>query len=210
MKGNYNNIAPYYDRLSQVIFGRAIINAQKYLVGFITTGNTILIVGGGTGWILEEIAKRHFEGLQITYLEISEKMIDLSVKRDWGKNKVIFINKSIQEVAIDGQFDIVMTPFLLDNFSPKTVELVFEKIHKRLSPSGLWLFTDFQVNPKHKYWQKPLLKIMYLFFKLCCNIEAGRLPDTSTLFDRFRYKKTSSKMFFHNFICSQVFQQQNN
>ena len=78
MKNNYNTIAGYYDFLSRTIFQRSIINAQVALLSYIKPNSTVLIVGGGTGWILEKIEPA---GLEITYVEISENMLALSRKR---------------------------------------------------------------------------------------------------------------------------------
>lgn len=208
MKGNFNNIAPYYDQLSKIVFGDAIVNSQLYLLNFINAKSTILIVGGGTGWILNEISKKYPTGLEITYIEISEKMIELSKKRDFGKNKVIFINESMQEAVLYQEFDVVITPFVLDNFSNETTKEIFKKIDNKLKSSGKWLFSDFQLSAKHSLWQKPLLRLMYFFFRVMCNIEASSLPETSSLFDGSDYKKISSKTFFHDFICSSFYQKQ--
>ena len=57
MANNYNSIAKYYDTLSRVIYQRAIIKAQVFLIQFIKDNDRILLVGGGTGWILEELSK---------------------------------------------------------------------------------------------------------------------------------------------------------
>jgi ubiquinone/menaquinone biosynthesis C-methylase UbiE len=205
MKGNYSFVAPYYDYLSRIIFGDAIVIAQKFLVTFILPNSTILIVGGGTGWILEEIAKKHAAGLQIIYIDSSKKMIASARRKNFGNNKVIFINGDIREVAINYVFNIVITPFVLDNFSNSTTIKVFDKIHNSLSTGGHWLFTDFEVSEHGKLWQKHLLKAMYFFFKVACNIEATALPDTDTLFHRYRYAIVSSKTFFRNFIRSVVY-----
>lgn len=208
MKANYNSIAPFYDGLSRLIYGDAIVNAQKFLVDAIVPNSTILIVGGGTGWILEEISKKHSTGLQIIYVDISQKMIELSKRRYIGNNKVIFLNADIQNVELSETFDVVITPFLLDNFSPRTANLVFNKIHCRLVLDGLWLFSDFQVSDKRNLWQKLLLKVMYFFFIVLCNIEATELPDTNFLFSKNSYRLVSSKTFFHRFICSFIYQKQ--
>lgn len=210
MKRNYNNVAPFYDQLSRLIFGDAIIKAQRFLVESIQANSTILIVGGGTGWILEEIAKKHPEGLQITYVEISEKMIALSKKRYVGNNHVIFINKPVQQVALDQRFDVVITPFMLDNFSTNTVNFVFQKLHQCLFTGGLWLFADFQISSGSHLWQKALLKMMYFFFEIVCGIEADRLPDTNSLFKKNKYQVVFSRTFFNHFICSMVYTKQSN
>lgn len=205
MKGNYNNVASFYDRLSNFIFGNSIVYAQRFLIESILPNSSILIVGGGTGWILEEITARHVEGLQITYVDSSEKMIALSKNRNIGLNKVVFVNSSIQHFDDGKGYDIVITPFVLDNFSTKTIEIVFKKIHERLLPSGLWLWVDFQLSEKHYFWQKPFLKSMYLFFRIVCGIEANNLPDTSKLFKAYQYKKLILQSYFKDFISSAVY-----
>jgi ubiquinone/menaquinone biosynthesis C-methylase UbiE len=205
MKANYNGIAPFYDSLSRLIYGSAIVNAQKFLVDTIVADSAILIVGGGTGWILEDISQKVPAGLHMTYIDISEKMIELSKRRYIGNNKVIFLNADIKHVELRPMFDVVITPFLLDNFSARTATVVFDKIHGCLSPGGLWLFSDFQVSNERNLWQKLLLKLMYLFFRLSCNIEANELPDTNLLFSKNGYKIISSKTFFQDFICSIIY-----
>ncbi|GEO07918.1 class I SAM-dependent methyltransferase [Segetibacter aerophilus] len=202
MKGNYNSIAPFYDFLSKAVFGTAIVNAQQFLIQTIPPKSIVLIVGGGTGWILEEICKVHAEGLQIVYVEPSEKMVAISKKRNAGGNKVSFINEAIQDAAPNNKFDVVITPFLFDNFLPPTAQWVFEKIDRLLVPEGSWLFADFQLVRKSAWWQFIMLKIMYLFFRIVCRIEANHLPDTDVLFDQHEYKLIRSQTFFKNFICS--------
>ena len=77
MAANYNNAAWFYDSLSRVVYGKALIDAQVYLLQYIQPNSTILIVGGGTGWILEEVARIHPTGLQITYVEAYAQMMAL-------------------------------------------------------------------------------------------------------------------------------------
>ena len=71
MASNYDNSAAFYDQLSQMVFGKALIRAQLYLLQQVPPNSTVLIVGGGTGWILEELSNIHYSGLAITYVEIS-------------------------------------------------------------------------------------------------------------------------------------------
>jgi ubiquinone/menaquinone biosynthesis C-methylase UbiE len=203
MAANYDNSAWFYDRLSRVIYGKALIRSQVYLLKFIPAHAEILIVGGGTGWILEEIAKVHPSGLKITYVEISAKMMALSRKRNTGNNKVIYINKEIENVAMQNQYDVLITPFLFDNFTEQTLQKVFSHIHNSLKPGGLWLNTDFRLTGK--WWQALLLHSMFIFFRVICRIEATRLPDIEKLFEQHRYKGISQKSFFGDFILSTAY-----
>ena len=207
MLNNYDNIAKYYDFLSRVVFFKSQVNAQTYALKRIAKHSHILIVGGGTGWILEEIRKIHSGGLSIVYLEISLKMIELSMARDCGANEVVFVNEGIEDFSALERFDIICTPFLFDNFSQQRADLIWVKINGMLRTSGLWLFTDFNLERQGgKWWKQFLLKSMYAFFKLLKIVEASALPDTKSNFEQFNYLKLEERYFYGSFIQSTIYQ----
>lgn len=203
MPANYNNSAWFYDKLSGLVFGNSLINAQKYTLQFIPARAHILIVGGGTGWIINEITKIHSSGLKITYVEVAAEMMALSKKRDIGENEVVFINDAIENVMLPPDFNVVITPFLFDNFREDTLSRVFDHIHSMLKTNGVWLNTDFQLTGK--WWQMLLLKSMLIFFKLVCNIEASKLPDIETQFKQHGYTVIAEKTYFGDFVGSKVY-----
>ncbi|MBB6112959.1 class I SAM-dependent methyltransferase [Mucilaginibacter lappiensis] len=203
MAANFNNSAWFYDRLSRLVYGRALVNAQLYLLGFIKPNSNILIVGGGTGWILEELTKLYPLGLHITYVEVAAGMMELSKKRNTGGNKIAYIQNAIEQVNLNPGFDVVITPFLFDNFTEQTLKTVFNHIHNLLKPQSLWLNADFQLTGK--WWQLFLLKSMFVFFRLICGIEAGKLPEIKTHFTANSYAVVDEKTFFNDFIVANVY-----
>lgn len=202
MSSNYDNSASFYDSLSRLVFGRALIQAQVYMLPHIPKNSHVLIIGGGTGWILEEITKLHPLGLNITYVEISAKMMALSRKRNFGNNQVNFINMPIQQVT-PGLQDVVITPFLFDNFTEVNLPPLFAHIHTALKPGGLWLNTDFQLTGK--WWQYVLLKSMLLFFKILCGVESWRLSDIARQFNNYKYTLIEEKTFFNQFVVTKLY-----
>jgi ubiquinone/menaquinone biosynthesis C-methylase UbiE len=203
MAANYDNSAWFYDRLSRVVYGRALIRSQVYLLKHIPKNSNILIAGGGTGWILEEITKVHPSGLTITYAEISSNMMALSKKRNVGNNEVIFLNEPVENIETGKFYDVVFTPFLFDNFTEETLQNVFAHIHSRLKPGGIWLNTDFR--PAGKWWHTLLLKSMIIFFRTICGIEAKKLPDIEKQFEQHQYEMIDHKSFFGEFILSTAY-----
>jgi len=203
MANNYDNAAWFYDSLSRMVFGKAIINSQIYLLQYIPSASKILIAGGGTGWILDELTRLHPSGLKVTYIEVSAKMMAKSAKRNIGINEVAFINAPVEDVILPSDFDVVLTPFLFDNFNLPTANLVFEHISATLKPGGLWLYADFE--PTDKLWQLMLLKTMHAFFKIVCGVEANKLPDVKSLFAQQLYTTVKSKAFFRDFIKATVY-----
>jgi ubiquinone/menaquinone biosynthesis C-methylase UbiE len=204
MPSNYDNSAWFYDRLSRLVYGKALVNAQVYLLPYVPPNSNVLIVGGGTGWILEELARVHPNGLNITYVEISAKMMVLSKSRNYRDNKVIFINQAVEEVIFTDNFDVVFTPFLFDNFKEETLQKVFAHLHHQLKTGGLWLNTDFRLTGK--WWQNVLLKSMFLFFRAICGIETSVLPDIERQFRQHGYMVVAEKSFFGEFVISAVYQ----
>jgi ubiquinone/menaquinone biosynthesis C-methylase UbiE len=206
MPNNYNKIAKHYDLISRLVFGKSIIKAQVSLLQFIPPKGSVLIVGGGTGWILEEISAIFPQGLMITYVEISSQMISLAQKRNCAKNTIDFVNKPVESFIPGNKFDVIITPFLFDNFMEEKIKIVFAELNASLKMQGRWLFADF-VNEKNKniLWQKMLLKTMYIFFRITCNIETQKLIDMEVFF-KTEFSKINESRFYAGFIKAAVYE----
>lgn len=203
MKNNYDKIAPYYDVLSRLVFFRAQLKAQIDQLSFIPAGSQLLIVGGGTGWILEEITKLHPAGLTITYVEISEKMLALSSKRNVKGNVVTYVRAAAEDFKTDLKYDVVLTAFLFDNFNSENIYLVFSQLNDMLKGGGYWLFCDFYYSKATgRTWKWYLLKTMYLFFNKISQIEAKDLINTEHHFARAKFIPAKIAYYYSGFIKS--------
>jgi ubiquinone/menaquinone biosynthesis C-methylase UbiE len=200
MLSNYNNAAWFYDRLSRVVYGHALVKAQTHFLHLIPVNAKVLIAGGGTGWILEEITKQHPTGLNITYVELAEKMMAISKKRNIGANTIKYLNLPVEEADLQLSFDVIITPFLLDSLSPTNFDKVFSSLHNLLKSGGLWLNTDFQLTGK--WWQVALLKSMYLFFRLIGCVENVALPAIKQAFIDADYVVIDEQPLFGEFILA--------
>ena len=64
MKANYDKIAPIYDMLSKLVFNRSQLLGQIEQLKNLSDNQHILICGGGSGKILDEISIRMPRGIQ--------------------------------------------------------------------------------------------------------------------------------------------------
>jgi ubiquinone/menaquinone biosynthesis C-methylase UbiE len=182
------------------------VRAQQSLLPLIPPPARVLVVGGGTGWILEEIARVYPTGLNIDYVEISSNMLDLARKRDCKANRVAFIHTAIEDYNAPAEYEVIMTPFLFDNFSRERAIEVLKKLNAMLKPQGLWLFTDFHIDEGiNRFWQKALLRSMYVFFKNISDVEADQLPDMQQLFSNYNFEVASESFYFGRFIRSAAY-----
>lgn len=210
MTNNYDHIANYYDRLSRMVFFRSQVNAQIDQLKYIPKNSRVLIVGGGTGWILEELAKVQSAGLYIVYVEISANMIALSKGRNPGANRIDFINQGIEDFSSSMSFDVILTPFLFDNFSAQRAGTVFNQLDLLLKGNGHWLFVDFSLNEqKGRWWKSAFLKVMYVFFKRIGIVEASKLISMDSYFKNAGYQEIAGKSYYRGFIQSFVYRKRN-
>ena len=206
MNNNYDKIANHYDTLSRLVFFKSQVNAQVNQLQYLPKDSSVLIAGGGTGWILEEIAKIYPSGLRIVYVEISAKMIALSQKRNYQNNQVEFVNLGIEDFKTEIAFDVILTPFLFDNFAEQRAEKVFGQLNAYLKKDGLWFLVDFSLNKANgNWWKWLLLKSMYSFFKLLGIVEANELIDMNSYFLNAGYKILELRLYYGGFIKAVIF-----
>jgi ubiquinone/menaquinone biosynthesis C-methylase UbiE len=199
MINNYDRIASFYDVASRLVFGRAQVRAQTELLAYLSEGSRILIVGGGTGWILDALPKGH----TITYVENSAQMIALAKKRQY--EGVTFVHIPVEDFVTRDSFDYVLTGFLFDNFSAERAARVFHLLDERLANGGRWFFTDFQYSKGGRLWQRLLLGTMYTFFRLVCRVEAKGLVDMAPFFATAGYRRQRATYYYGGFIISALY-----
>lgn len=174
---NFNGIAPLYDALAFIVFGKKLQQAQIVFLDLIPAGSSVLIVGGGTGWLLRQVLLRG-KPKRVVYLETSARMLARASRRMLRKPLVGTIEFRLgNETSLtDVPFDVILTPFVLDVFSEQTLRTQFiPRLKNVLNSGGLWLVTDF-VNTKIG-WQRALLWTMIRFFRLTTGMQARQLAD---------------------------------
>ena len=184
---NFDWVAPIYDALAFAVFGRRLQQAQTVFLQNSTdtpiqAGASVLLVGGGTGWLLEYIV-RHCQPKRVVYLELSAQMVARASRRmvrHAVPGSVEFWVGDVASFATNERFDVLITPFLLDLFTEEALrQRVLPHLRQALKPGGQWLVTDF-VQPQ-SVWQKLLLRAMIAFFRLTAGIEIQTLADWQRL-----------------------------
>ena len=203
MKANYDKIAPIYDTLSKLVFNKSQLLGQIALLKYLNANQHILICGGGSGKILDEISIKIPRGLQILYLDSSQKMIEIAKTRNRGSNIIEFICQDILDFETDKRFDVIITSFFFDNFPENKANYVFGKLDSLLVNNGLWFQNDFTLSSNTEIWWKSImLRIMYLFFNLTSNLGNSKLIEMESVFDAHSYEVLDKNWYFRKFIVS--------
>jgi ubiquinone/menaquinone biosynthesis C-methylase UbiE len=198
----FDRIASVYDFLARLVFGNTIVTAQEYYLKEVKKGDRVLILGGGTGWILDSIFRVAQPG-EIWYIDSSSKMIELARKRMPDSGSVHFIQGTEDKIPQGIIFDVVITNFFLDMFREEKLPELIDKILCCASSKCKWLCTDFDIT--RKWYHQMLLKIMYHFFKLAANLDNGNLPRWVDILSNNDWVMTKEKFYWNGFIKSVVF-----
>ena len=80
-------------------------------------------------------------------------------------------------------------------------------IEATLAPRALWLFADFEISkqPHRRWWHEPLVKSMFLFFRLTTGLTVFRLPNYSLAFERVGFSVREEQKFYGELIVSRVY-----
>jgi ubiquinone/menaquinone biosynthesis C-methylase UbiE len=185
--GNFNGVAPLYDALAFLVFGRRLERAQTVFLRpnarlSIPKGASVLVVGGGTGRLLEPLM-HNCQPDRVVYLEKSARMLTRASRRMAETpllGTVEFRLGDETTLRPDERFDVVITPFLLDLFTETTLQNeLLPRLGSVLAKGGYWLVTDFVRTGV--WWQEALLWTMIRFFRLMAGIETRKLADWQRL-----------------------------
>lgn len=206
----FDRVAAFYDPLARLVYGRALQRAQCAALeaGLPASGPRVLVIGGGTGWILLELLSRR-PAARVLYLEASPRMLKkaralLSSHLPDALPQVEFRLGTEAALGPLDTFDALVTFFFLDLFEPARLQLLLQALQKTRKPGAPWLLADFA--PAQTWWQRALLTAMYQFFRLTTGISGRTLPPFREGLARLGLRQQHSASFFGGLVEAAVWQ----
>jgi tRNA (cmo5U34)-methyltransferase len=206
MKASFDSIAWCYDFLAGLVFGNRIKQSQRVLLHEIKAYDKVLIIGGGTGWILDEILNRT-TFVRIDYIEHSTQMLKKAraALNPKYKAQVEFILGDESAVLEKSTYDVVIAFYFFDLFKEEHLDSVVSIVSKSLKLSGRLLYADFNITPTSRWFHKILVKVMYMFFRYLCGIEALQLVGMEAVFYKYSFVRKKSISSSNGLILSEVY-----
>lgn len=200
---SFDRIAPVYDRLAHIVFGSAIDNAQRAHLDQLLDAREILIVGGGTGWLLKELLGLN-PSATVTYVEASREMIDLTEKRipETDRHRVVLVHGTHDSLEKSAKFDAIVINFFVDMFSSTELIIIIKQLKTVLHADGLLLCTDF-VNDT--FWQRAMLRVMYSFFRLTAGLNNQHLADWRKIIRGEGFDPQRAQSYWKGFMWSELY-----
>jgi len=194
----FDILTPFYDPLARLIIGKGIVASQCHFLQTLNTCSRILILGGGTGWLLDYLCRKD-QPYEIDYIDISPEMLKAAQKRKFVR--VNFITGTATDIP-SNTYDGVITNFYLDMFHESEVQRIIMHIKSHLTNDARWVITDFvnktSTHSIYLWW-------MYRFFRIVAKIQACQLPRWQAIMKDSGFERIASNKFSKGFISSEVY-----
>lgn len=209
----FDSITGIYDFMACVFSFNQINKSQLVFLPYLSTQKTALLLGGGSGYFLQKLLEQN-SSIQISYVEISPKMIFQSQKRI-KKNcpnefhRVTFICQAAEEFEWQ-KYDVIVCNYFFDLFETDYLKRIFQKIKANLNPDGFLYVTDFNIpksNSFLKWCTHTGLKILYTFFRWTTNLQTKQLTEVEKLLKEQGGSVLHSKSFLSGVLLCLLYQQ---
>ncbi|MBH8560523.1 class I SAM-dependent methyltransferase [Hymenobacter negativus] len=204
----FDQAAWFYDALAGLVFGSSQQAAQQSALRGLPGGAPhVLILGGGTGWVLGEVLRR-VPAATVLYLEASPKMLArararLAHELPQAVGRVEFRHGTQAALQPAERFGAIITFFVLDCIPSADLRTALAQLRAAQHPGAPWLVADFR--PARRGWRHWLLQLMYLFFRLTTGLRAREMPDVRTALGRLGLAASPPQLFFGGAIEALIF-----
>ena len=195
----FDRLASSYDFLLNLTFGRSV-NASQTVFLPENAPQTVLVIGGGTGKLLVELC-RLYPDAQITWCDISAKMIEKTKTRITDADNITFIHGTIDDLS-EQRFDLICTMYLLDCFKDDDLKAFIGRLKAYSHSDSTLIMADFAI-PDGLFLGsicRIIVFFMYLFFYLTTGLSVWTLNDFHAHLMEGGLKAKNSRHFLSGFI----------
>lgn len=205
----FDRVAWCYDALSGLVFGPALRRAQRAALAGLPPGAPhVLILGGGTGWVLTQVLRRRPQAT-VLYLEASPEMLTRARVRlarecpQASRAQVEFRHGTQAALGPAEGFNVLITFFVLDCIALPELPEALARLAAARRPAAPWLLADFR--SARRGWRRGLLTLMYTFFRLTTGLRAQELADLPAALARLGLRPTREARFYGGAVEAGIF-----
>ena len=213
MRANFDRLAGSYAFIERLVYGRTLERARFAHVPAVVESRDVLIVGEGDGRFLERLIHL-LSPVSIDCVEPSASMVARSFKRIAATDRPVrirFHHRPIDEVELRAEgYDLIVTNFVLDMFQGEELESTLSALNRAARPNASWIISDFQIpsGQSHRLWARPLLWVMYRFFRFTTGLRTARLESPRPVLKSLGWGGVSEETWWRGFIYSSLFRRE--
>lgn len=208
---NCDGIARWYRFLEFLAFGGALQRRRREYVNEVAGASRVLILGDGDGRFTEEFLRRS-AAAEVDSVDLSASMLALAGRRvgscPSSRMRVRFHHSDARTIKLPGTYDLIVSHFFLDCFTPDEMPAFIAHIAQAACPQARWLVSEFSL-PNTGIGRRIatfLLWVMYWFFRVSTGLQASRLPDYGASLAGQGFRRVRRKSAWGGFLVSELWE----
>lgn len=176
---SFDCLAPHYRWMEIVLAGEKLQRCRVQFLSEVKTARSVLILGEGNGRFLSEFLRTN-KSAAVTCVDASAAMLQQIQKRLAhvpNLQRVRFVHVDALKMDLQGEYDLIVTHFFLDCFTPGQLGPLIRTIARASAPNAKWLISDFSEANRGlaKLRSRLILFVMYGFFRFVTKLPARKL-----------------------------------
>ena len=168
----FNNTADTYDKIvAWTTFGKDNL-WKKEILSQISTGQSFLDLGCGTGILTRKIAQK-FPLAKIIGIDLTQSYLKIAERNSSSYKNITFIHQDAEKISLDTKFDCMVSSYVPKYCSP---QILVKKCVEHLNPGGKIILHDF-TYPKNK-----AVRALWNFYFVILNFVGNFMPTWKDAF----------------------------
>jgi SAM-dependent methyltransferase len=188
---NCDRIARWYRWMEYAAFGGALRKRREAFLFELGNPQKVLVLGDGDGRFLQVFTALYPQA-QVDAIEISEKMLALASAR---AERVTFHLADARGFSFEAEYDLAVAHFFFDCFDEDELRALLGRIRTKS-----WLVSEF----RNTRWSWPVLRGLYLFFRLTTGLRTKRLADHRAILEKLGYRMEKEQTALSGLLSSEL------
>jgi ubiquinone/menaquinone biosynthesis C-methylase UbiE len=180
---NCDFIAPHYQALEYVSFGRALERRRFAFLSATATSRKAILCGGGDGRFLARLLRAN-SAVRVDFVDSSQKMVELAERRitAMGRSFRARVRFHLADLGNfdppQDEYDLIATHFFLDCFTDSEVAALTVRLASWSAPNAQWIVSEFQQQEGRfaGFWTGLVIRALYAAFRISANLQVTHLP----------------------------------
>jgi hypothetical protein len=204
---NFDPVARPYRWLEYMSFGPWLGRCRNAQLVHLSGARHALLLGDGDGRFLARLLAAN-PTLTADVVDSSQAMLTLLEGR-CGPEACRRVRLHYADALVwkpTGSYDLIVSHFFLDCFSPQQLEQLFASVLPHALPGAQWVISEFAIpsNAFAAYLARGIIGLLYRAFGLLTGLPVRALPDYATPLLRRGLAPAHDRRYLAGLLCSQI------
>ncbi len=178
---NFDRVARPYRWLEYMSFGPWLARCRNAQLAHLTGTRHALLLGDGDGRFLARLLAAN-PTLTADVVDSSHAMLtllDRRLRKSQVHQRIRLHNADALNWNPTGSYDLIVSHFFLDCFSPHQLEQLFDSVLPHALPGAQWVVSEFAIprNPFAAWFAHRIIRWLYRAFGWTTGLRVRALPD---------------------------------